>query len=75
MIGLRKAMKSSTQSEEPLQTLGYSDLYAEYKQLIAKDVTSNAAEDEESQAKVAIYDPEGDHYAEFFASDDEDDDE
>ena len=74
MIGLRKAMKNSSTSEESSQAHHYSTLYAEYKELIAKDFASNAVEEEESQAKVAIYDPAGEHYAEFFASDDEDDD-
>ena len=48
MIGLRKAMKNSSTSEESSMAHHYSTLYAEYKELIAKDFASNAVEEEES---------------------------
>ena len=70
MLELRKAMQDAGRNDKEGQK--YAEVYAEYKELLEKDVVSGNAEEEDCNAKLAIYDPNGEEYANYFASDDED---
>ena len=74
MLKIREGMKGAEESDELMQKQAedYASLYEEYQERLATEVSNGAVAEDDYSAKLAIYDPEGESYAKFFASDDED---